>query len=170
MRIIRLVTIGLITATATAVLAAPAAASAGDPVHGWGGPMSFTNQTDPLVNLTSCSNEFHGRKTVDHGTGPGTEVSVDTMSFTCEPGTSVTPRALPWTFTLTDNGGAVLAGVDVDITTPSGTCRYSGDLANGAFQFPNVYSITGALSRRSTGCGGTDTIGVAVLTEAIAGL
>lgn len=172
MRMNRLVNIGLVTvaASAAAVLAAPSSAAAvGDPVHGWGGAMSFTNQSNPLTNLTSCSNEFHGHLTADNGAGAGTTVSVDDISFTCESGTRVTPHALPWTFRIT-SGGDVLAGVNVDITTSRGTCQYSGDLVSGAAQFPNVYSITGSLSRRSTGCGGTNPIGVAVLTEAIAGL
>jgi hypothetical protein len=181
MRISRLANIGFVAAAviAAAVLAAPSStaassasslsASTGDPVHGWGGPISFDNQTEPPVSLTSCSNEFHGHKTVDHGTGIGTRVSVDDISFTCEPGTSVTPHALPWTFEITSTGD-VLAGVDVDVTTSQGVCRYRGDLVNGAFQFPNVYSITGSLRRSSDACGGTDPIGVAVLSEAIAGL
>lgn len=171
MRIMRLVNVGVgVAAASAAVMAAAPSASAGtgDPVHGWGG-MSFANQTNPVANLTSCSNEFHGRLTEDHDGGAGTTARVDDFSFLCEPGTSVTARALPWTLSFTTNG-VVLSGVDVDVTTPEGTCHYTGDLTNGAFQFPGVYSIAGALHRRSGDCGGTEVLGVAAFTEAIAGL
>lgn len=173
MRITRMfrVGVGLLAAGAAVVLAAPAApAATGDPIHGWGSYMSFANQSQPLTTLTACSTEFHGQLTAGGGGATGTTIRVDDFSFGCQPGTSVTAQALPWTFEFT-NYGVALRGVDVNITTPQGNCRYSGDLEYGAFQFPpNIYSVTGALHRRGGDCGGTDVLGVAELTEVFAGL
>jgi hypothetical protein len=104
--------------------------------------------------LTACDNmAFTGHVTSNdrtYGTLGGT-FQIDQASFTnCTPGTKVRPN-LPFSFSV-DPAGGYGVGLDVSISTTSGTCRYSGGLwGAGGFGSANV---GGDMYRRTTGCGG----------------
>ena len=110
--------------------------------------------------------QFSGRVTVDDGGGE-VKAAIDNILVSCSDGTRVTPNALPWTFDLLKDRGYTIDGVDLNITTSKGTCRYAGTV-NGVMEFPDgVYDLRGSLTRRSGTCGGTETLNVSALTEVI---
>jgi hypothetical protein len=136
-------------------------------IHGYG-PTDFAQQ-QPLQTSASCGDEFFGHVTVDNGPGEGGEISIDKITFgtqgNCGQGISVTPNHLPCTFIV--NSSATVKGFDVNITAPQGTCRYSGDLPYGAESFDGVYTVSGLVTRQSTGCGGPGQLGVSSLNESV---
>lgn len=153
------------TAAVAFVVAAAAPASAFAPVNSplrAAGPMSFAQERPAFVAVTRCANQFTGHVTVDGGAAKGGEASIDSAAFTnCDSGVAVTPRSLPWTLTLTPSRTIAVRNVDIDITTQRGTCRYSGDLLNGFYDNTlGLYNLNGVLSRRSSGCGVGDTLGI----------
>jgi hypothetical protein len=158
----KLVQLGVAAGAAVAALAfaapqAVASTSAGGSVKG------FSEEPTAFGTLTSCQNVFTG--TVTAG-GSQTVASIGQVSFTfCQADTSVTPAALPWTLKLSA-GSYTIEGFDVNITTPRGTCRYSGTV-DGVNQFPNVYDLRGLLTRRTADCGGPGQINIGNLTEVI---
>lgn len=143
--------------------ATPASAFApvNSPVRG-AGPTDFSQQRPVVSPLTRCSNEFTGHVTVDRGAGRGGEISIDTLSFAnCGAGFVVTPRALPWTLLLDSSRTITVRNVAIDVVTPQGSCRYTGDLVHGFFDNTmGLYNIGGQLSRRTAGCGVGDALGV----------
>jgi hypothetical protein len=156
---------------ALALVAGPqASASTGGSVKGYGN-LQFANQSSspdgsPTI-LTNCSDVFTGPVTADNGSG-GIEANIDRFSFgPCESGTSVTAIALPWTLNLQEDSNYTIEGFAVDITTPRGTCRYSGPV-RGDMEFPGgIYTLTGQLTRQTDGCGGTAQIAVGDETQVI---
>jgi hypothetical protein len=115
------------------------------------GPTDFTANSDPLA---SCSNDLSGPVT-SHDDSTGESVAnIDNVTFDCSDGTtSITANALPWTLHLFGNDAFTLDGFDVNVTTPQGTCRYTGDV-EGAFQFPDgIDDIRISMTRQTAGCG-----------------
>jgi hypothetical protein len=152
---------------ALALTAAPqaSASTAAESVHGFTSTgMEFMN-TDNTV-LAECQNQFSGQVTSDDGVGR-VKADIDNMRIDCSSGTSATPNALPWKLDLLKDRGYTIGGVDVTITTPQGTCRYTGSV-NGVMEFPDgVYDMRGSLTRRSGACGGTAQLNVSALSEVI---
>jgi hypothetical protein len=157
-----------VAATLTLAIATPASAFA--PVGGKAKGFGSTTFDDTAGHrLTTCQNVFSGQVTVDRGTGQGGEIRIDAISFSpCDPqaGISVTPNNLPWTFTLDSKAQLIIQGVDLNVVKRAGGCRYTGTL-DGARSFDGVYTIFGALARRSNGCGGPRRLGLSVLAESV---
>ena len=153
-------------AVAAFVLVAPQAfaSTAAEGVHGFTSTgMDFLNSDNSV--LAQCQNEFSGRVTSDDGSH--VKARIDTMSISCAGGTRVTANALPWALDLQRDRGYTIAGVDVNLSTSKGTCRYTGAV-NGVMEFPNgVYDMRGSLTRQSGSCGGTDRLNVSALTEVV---
>ncbi|WP_329481442.1 hypothetical protein OG555_04705 [Kribbella sp. NBC_01484] len=154
-------------AAALAFAAAPqaSASAAAKSVHGFTSTgMEFINSDNSV--LAECGNQFSGRVTADDGGGE-VKAAIDNFIVSCNDGTRVTPNALPWTLDLLKDRGYTIDGVDLNITTSKGTCRYTGTV-NGVMEFPDgVYDLRGSLTRRSGTCGGSETLNVSALTEVI---
>jgi hypothetical protein len=147
----------LVIGTATSALAF---APVNSPVKA-AGPISLSQQR-PFSLLTRCSNELDGRVTLDRGTGNGGEVRIDkAVIANCGSDIAVTPRALPWTLTVDASRNITVRDVDIELTTPQGTCQYAGNLSSGFFDNTmGLYNINGLLQRRTAGCGLGATLGV----------
>ncbi|HEY7050482.1 MAG TPA: hypothetical protein VH373_24925 [Jatrophihabitantaceae bacterium] len=154
----RLVGLGAIAGAATALMliAAPQASAAtartAEAYTGWDTSLSgLTHQQF----ATSCGDVFKGPVTSDDGHG-NIVAGVNSFSMSCDQGVSVTPNALPWTLTAhgnnTPGSSYTIAGIDVNITTAQGTCRYTGSVNGTAMD--QGYFMAGTLSRQSAGCGG----------------
>ncbi len=155
----RLVRLGVVAGTATAalgLLAGPQASAAtgrtAEAYTGWDTSLSgVTHQQF----ATSCGDVFKGPVTSDDGNG-NVVAGINSFSMSCDQGVSVTPNALPWTLTAhgnnTPGSSYTIAGINVNITTSQGTCRYTGSVSGTAMD--QGYFMTGTLSRQSTGCGG----------------
>jgi 2-polyprenyl-6-methoxyphenol hydroxylase-like FAD-dependent oxidoreductase len=106
-----------------------------------------------LRGMTSCGDmAFTGHITSNNRTygNLGGTFQIDRASFENCSGAKVTAN-LPLSFSVDPAGGYGLY-YDVDITTSSGTCRYSGGLwSSGGFGSAN---IGGDMYRRTAGCGG----------------
>jgi hypothetical protein len=152
---------------ALALAAAPqaSASTAAESVHGFTSTgMEFINSDNTV--LAECQNQFSGQVTSDDGNGR-VKANIDNMRIDCFNGTTTTPNALPWKLDLLKDRGYTIGGVDVSITTPQGTCRYTGSV-NGVMQFPDgVYDLRGSLTRRRGACGGTDQLNISALSEVI---
>jgi hypothetical protein len=150
------------------VIATPASAFA--PKGGKALGFGSTSFDDTAANrLTTCQNKFSGHVTVDKGDRQGGEISIDDITFSpCDPevGISVTASNLPWTLKLDSRALLTIEGVDLNMNKGAGTCRYTGTLG-GARSFDGVYTISGALTRRSSGCHGPQRLGLSVLAESI---
>ena len=153
-----------VAALAVAAVPQASAAATAESVHGFSSTgMDFINSDNSV--LAQCQNEFSGRVTSDDGSGRVTAY-VDSIVVNCS-GARVTPSALPWTLNLLEDRGYTISGVDLNITTARGTCRYTGAF-EGFMQFPNgVYDLRGSLTRQSGACGGTERLNVSALSEVI---
>jgi hypothetical protein len=159
----RLANPSLVAGTALAALAlftAPHASAAAGSVRG------YSQEPTRFGSLASCQNVFTGSVTADQGDGRIVAAVNDVRFSFCRPGTAVTAAALPWTLDFRENSGYTINGVQVNITTYRGVCRYSGTL-NGFMQLPGAYDLRGSLSRRNGDCGGPDQIHVGNLIEVI---
>jgi len=112
-------------------------------------PMAFGG----LANCASMS--FRGHITSNFRTfgDLGGTFRLDSASFEgCTGGARVSPN-LPVSFSV-DPAGGYSVGLDVNVSTASGTCRYSGSLlGSGGVSRANV---GGDIYRLSAGCGGPD--------------
>ncbi|MBN6544864.1 hypothetical protein, partial [Actinacidiphila bryophytorum] len=107
----------------------------------------------------SCGDVFRGSVTSSDGSGD-VVARIDSFTMTCDEGVTVAPHSLGWTFTSTSGGRSfTLAGIDLDITTSQGTCRYTGSV-QGTEDDQGLYFMTGTLDRQSAGCGGDPQITV----------
>lgn len=152
-------------AVATLALAAPqASASTTESVHGFTSTgTDFLNSDNSI--LAQCQNQFSGHVASDDGSR--VKAAIDTVSITCGGGTRVTANALPWSLDLLRDRGYTITGVDLNLTTSKGTCRYTGSV-NGVMEFPDgVYDLRGSLTRQSGTCGGTDRLNVSALIEVV---
>jgi hypothetical protein len=160
----RLMKLGVAVVAAVAALAvAVPSASASLPASSVKG---FSEDRTTFGSLAACQNIFTGPATFDNHIG---RIKADIKSVTfnfCDTGTSVTANALPWKLDLQRDDSYAISGVDVNITTSQGTCRYTGSI-DGVGQFPDVYDLRGTLNRQTAGCGGPDQINVSNLTEVI---
>lgn len=138
-------------AVALAILAGPqASASTGETVEVYTGWDTALSGVTHQYYATDCGDVFKGPVTSDDGNGD-VVASIGNFSMNCNQGVSVTPNAMPWTFNL--HGGVfTIEGIDVNITTSQGTCRYTGSVQGSPED--QGYYMTGTLSRQSTGCGG----------------
>lgn len=112
-------------------------------------------------SLTACRMSFTGHVTISYTEfgGLGGAGDIDSMPFSdCVPGTSVTANipmfpGSPGADFGVDPVGSTSLSLDLNITTRSGTCHYTGGEAgvgNGVSAAP----MTGSLTRRTAGCGG----------------
>ncbi|WP_213453688.1 hypothetical protein [Rhizomonospora bruguierae] len=116
--------------------------------------------------LAQCHNVFSGPVIATNGSGSIVASITDIAFNFCDAGTSVTPNALPWTLKLDVDSTYTIEGFDVNVSTPQGTCRYSGSVV-GLSQFPNAYDMRGSLTRRTAGCGGSKEINISSLGQVI---
>ena len=153
---VRLGVVAGTAAAALAVLAGPHASAAtsrtAEAYTGW--DTSLAGVTHQQF-ATSCGDVFKGPVTSDDGSGNVT-ASINSFSMSCDQGVSVTPNALPWTLTAHGNNTPgstyTITGINVNITTGQGTCRYTGSVSGTAMD--QGYFMSGTLTRQSTGCGG----------------
>lgn len=166
---------GLITAPTAMVLAVGGTAAVaegpgpepqvGDTITGAdaGNGVSFCSGSSTHCEngtLTHCNDSWTSHVVYSYGTDEGWIAKVDSISFTnCEPGTSVTAVG-PISFSVGPTATADM-GIDVNITTPRGTCEYRGG-ADGYYNDHDGYMVAFAsnpvLFQRSSGCGGPDQI------------
>lgn len=133
---------------------------------------AFSEDPTSFGSLASCSNIFTGPVTGEMQRG--SKITADVSSFSCGDGSAVAANALPWKLSLQRDISYTISGVDVNITTAQGTCRYTGSLngvgdngVGAGDHFPDVYDVRGTLNRQSGDCGGDDQINVSNLIEVI---
>jgi hypothetical protein len=161
------VTLGAATGAAAAalgILAGPASASTSKTAEGFGS--FYISGVTHQAFAAQCGDLFQGPVTSDDGSGDVTakinQVSIDN----CNQGIRVTANALPWTLTLQGDASTssqfTLQGVDLNVTTAQGTCRYTGTLGGNLTLpgQPGLYFFSDSLSRQTAGCGGNQQITV----------
>lgn len=161
-------------ALAALAVAAPLVSAAPAPPKRFSSVRGFSEDRITFGSLAACQDIFTGPVTFQTGTG---HIKADINSVTynfCDSGTSVTANALPWKLDLQRDVSYTISGVDVDITTAQGTCRYTGTLngvgdngVGAGDHFPDVYDTRGTLNLQTAGCGGPDEINVSNLTNVI---
>lgn len=149
-------------AAALAILAGPSASAATETVQAYSGSFGFNiGGVTHQEFATECSNTFSGPVTSGGGSG-SVVASIDKFTVDhCDQGVSVTVNALPWTFkgqNVNNGGFFTVEGIDVNITTANGTCRYTGTGTGGQQFPPTTYDFRGTLTRQSGGCGGDEQI------------
>jgi hypothetical protein len=169
----RLLKLGVAGGAAVAALAFAVPPASAAPTH-LTSVKGFSEDRTTFGSLTACQNIFTGPVTSQNVTG---HIKADLGSVTfnfCDTGTSVTANALPWKLDLQRDISYTISGVDVNVTTAQGTCRYTGSIngvgdngVEAGDHFPDVYDVRGTLSRRSVDCGGPDQINVSNLLEVI---
>ena len=146
---------GVVTAVTTLIAGPQASAATGRTAEAYTGWQTAISGLTHQYFATTCSDVFKGPVTSDDGHG-GIVAGVDEFSMSCDQGVTVTPNALPWTLTAQGNNtpgsSFTVHGIDVNITTSQGTCRYTGSVSGRALD--QGYYMTGTWSRQSTGCGG----------------
>jgi hypothetical protein len=107
-----------------------------------------------IGELTTCSVSFRGHLLWDAGMWHGGQIAVDELSFaSCTGGARVSANAAAQrAWGIDGTLSTVLYGIDIDVTTPTGTCRYTGTM----YGFHNLDRThhSGPLFRQSAGCGG----------------
>lgn len=146
---------GVVTAVTTLIAGPQASAATGKTAEVYTGWQTTLSGVTHQEFVTTCGDLFEGPVTSDNGNG-GIVASIDDFSMNCDQGVTVTPNALPWTLKAqgdnTLESTFTVQGIDVNITTSQGTCRYTGSVSGQALD--QGYYMTGTLSRQSTGCGG----------------
>jgi hypothetical protein len=152
----RITTRALATGLALAVLALAAAAPA-SAFTNW--PQGTVTAVDDgrgfgIGKLTTCSTSFRGHLLYDAGMWYGGQITVDELSFAnCTGGARVSANAVAQrAWGIDGTHSAVLYGIDINVTTPYGTCRYTGTMYG--FHYLDVTHHSGPLYRKSSGCGG----------------
>jgi hypothetical protein len=147
----------LATACALAVLAAAGATPASAFTH-W--PVGTVTGVDDgrgfaIGDLTTCSVSFRGPLLWDAGRWFGGQIDVAELSFaSCTEGVrvkvnDVQQRAWGIDGTLS----TVLYGIDIDVTTSKGTCRYTGTMYGS--HYTDRANHVGPLFRQGGDCGGS---------------
>jgi hypothetical protein len=145
---------------ATLCAAAALALSAATPVS------AFTNWPTGTVTgaadgrgfdigeLTTCSASFRGHLSWDAGRWHGGVIAVDELSFAnCTGGARVSANPVsPRAWGIDGTLSTVLYGIDIDVATRSGTCRYTGTMYG--YHANDLAHHSGPLFRQSGGCGG----------------
>jgi hypothetical protein len=109
-------------------------------------------------SVTTCQILWQGPVTSNDGNG-NVAANIDSSSTSCDQGVSVTSNTQPWALNF-HSGIFTIDGIDVNITTSQGTCRYTGSVKGIATDQTNLYMVSGTLSQQSTGCGGDAQIGI----------
>lgn len=165
----RLFELGMAIGVAVAAMAfSPPLASAA-PVQRPSTVKGFSEEPTSFGSLAACQHVFTGPVTFANAIGH-IKADIDSVMFFCGTGTSVTANNLPWKLDLQTDVSYTLSGVDVDINTADGTCRYTGSVdgvTEGAEIGPNVYDLRGTFSRQTGGCGGPEQIDVSNLIEVV---
>jgi hypothetical protein len=161
----RLMKLGVAVVAAVAALAIAALpASASTPASSVKG---FSEDRTTFGSLAACQNIFTGPVTFDNHIGRiRADIKSATFNF-CDTGTSITANALPWKLDLQRDASYTISGVDVNVTTSQGTCRYTGSIDGVGQAFSDVYDLRGTLNLQTAGCGGPRQINVSNLTEVI---
>jgi hypothetical protein len=107
-----------------------------------------------IGDLTTCSASFSGPLLWDAGMWHGGQIAVDELSFAnCTGGARVSVNLVDQrAWGMDGTNSTVLYGIDIDVTTPRGTCRYTGSLSS--YHPVDRAFHSGPLFRKSAGCGG----------------
>jgi hypothetical protein len=108
-----------------------------------------------IGELTTCSASFRGHLLWDAGMWHGGQIDVDELSFAnCTGGARVSANAVAQrAWGIDGTLSTVLYGIDINVTTPNGTCRYTGTMYG--YQSNDRAHHSGHLYRKSAGCGGS---------------
>jgi hypothetical protein len=152
----RITTRALATACALAVVALAAATPASG-FTDW--PRGTVTGVDDgrgfdIGDLTTCRTSFRGPLLYDAGMWFGGQIDIDELSFaSCTGGARVRANAVAQrAWGIDGTLSTVLYGIDVNVTTPRGTCRYRGTMY-GSHPFDRAHH-SGPLYRQSGSCGG----------------
>jgi hypothetical protein len=112
-----------------------------------------------IGELTTCSASFRGHLQWDAGMWQGGVIAVDELTFAnCTGGAHVSANAVAQrAWGIDGTLSTVLYGIDLNVTTPSGTCRYTGTMY-GSHPFDRAHH-SGPLFRQSGDCGGASSEG-----------
>jgi hypothetical protein len=160
----KLINFGLIAVSAVAAPAlaggAPAFAASSQPPEGSTIRGVQMGEGTQLGDLTTCTESFSGSVTESGDAGDGFTVDINQFSFTqCDQDTQVTLNRMPGALTVDAIALWTIRPMDVDITTPDGTCRYTGSLGDSTGFFSGTQLRgTGFLHRQSGGCGGPESL------------
>ena len=107
-----------------------------------------------IGDLTTCSVSFRGPLLWDAGRWHGGQIAVDELSFAdCTGGARVSANAVAQrAWGIDGTLSTVLYGIDLDVSTPDGTCRYTGTMYG--FHSLDRTHHSGPLFRQRGGCGG----------------
>jgi hypothetical protein len=107
-----------------------------------------------IGDLTTCSASFRGHLSWDAGMWHGGVIAVDELTFAnCTKGARVSANAVEQrAWGIDGTLSTVLYGIDIDVVTPNGTCRYTGTMY-GSHPVDRAHH-SGPLFRQSGGCGG----------------
>jgi hypothetical protein len=107
-----------------------------------------------IGGLTTCSAAFRGPLLWDAGMWHGGQIDVEELFFAnCTGGARVSANTVAQrAWGIDGTLSTVLYGIDVDVSTPNGTCRYTGTMYG--FHYQDRTHHSGPLYRQSGGCGG----------------
>jgi hypothetical protein len=107
-----------------------------------------------IGKLTTCDVAFRGPLLYDAGMWYGGQIDVDELSFAnCTGGARVSVNEVAQrAWGIDGTLSTVLYGIDIDVTTATGTCRYTGTMYG--HHYTDVAHHAGPLYRKSHGCGG----------------
>jgi hypothetical protein len=107
-----------------------------------------------IGELTTCSASFRGQLSWDAGMWQGGQIAVDELSFAnCTGGARVSANAVARrAWGIDGTLSTVLYGLDINVTTSTGTCRYTGTMY-GSHPYDRAHH-SGPLFRQSGSCGG----------------
>jgi hypothetical protein len=107
-----------------------------------------------IGGLTTCNASFRGHLLWDAGMWYGGQIAVDELAFAnCTGGARVSANAVSQrAWGIDGTLSTVLYGIDIDVTTPNGTCRYTGTMYG--FHYLDRTHHSGPLYRQGGGCGG----------------
>jgi hypothetical protein len=107
-----------------------------------------------IGELTTCSTSWRGPLLWDAGMWYGGQIDVDELSFSnCTGGARVSANEVDQrAWGIDGTLSTVLYGIDINVTTPKGTCRYTGTMYG--HHYGDRAHHYGPLYRKSSGCGG----------------
>jgi hypothetical protein len=107
-----------------------------------------------IGGLTTCSASFRGPILYDAGMWFGGQIDIDELSFAnCSGGARVSVNEVSQrAWGIDGTLSTVLYGIDINVSTPKGTCRYTGTMYGSHYGDRAIHS--GPLFRQSGGCGG----------------
>jgi hypothetical protein len=107
-----------------------------------------------IGGLTTCRFSFRGPLLWDAGMWRGGQIAADELSFAnCTGSVRVSANAVEQrAWGIDGTLSTVLYGIDIDVTTPNGMCRYTGTMYG--YHALDRSHQSGPLFRQSGGCGG----------------